>query len=76
MFVIVISQFILFFLVSLSCQPFCYPKTAPRQSMNPITHLLLSWTIADEAGLQSKDRACVTWAGVVPDLDGLFTSPI
>ena len=48
---------------------------AGDQSMNPITHLFLSWTIADEAGLQPRDRAVVTWAGVVPDLDGLSLIP-
>ncbi len=43
--------------------------------MNPITHLFLSWTVAEEAGLGSRDRACVTWAGVAPDLDGLSLLP-
>jgi len=39
--------------------------------MSPITHLLLSWSVADEAGLSGRDRALVAVAGVVADLDGL-----
>lgn len=39
--------------------------------MSPITHLLMSWTVADVGGLEGRDRALVTFAGVVPDLDGL-----
>jgi inner membrane protein len=39
--------------------------------MNPITHLLASWTLADGAGVSDRDRKIVTWAGVVPDVDGL-----
>ena len=39
--------------------------------MHPATHLLLSWTVADFARLQPRDRNLVTWCGVVPDLDGL-----
>jgi inner membrane protein len=40
--------------------------------MNPITHLLASWTLADGAGrIFDRDRKIVTWAGVAPDIDGL-----
>ncbi|MBI5384427.1 MAG: metal-dependent hydrolase [Verrucomicrobia bacterium] len=39
--------------------------------MNPVTHLLVSWTTADLAKLQPRDRALVTWCGVTPDLDAL-----
>jgi inner membrane protein len=39
--------------------------------MNPVTHLLASWTVADAACTESKDREIVTWAGMAPDLDGL-----
>lgn len=40
--------------------------------MNPITHFLIGWTVAETAGLKSRrDRALVALAGVVPDLDGL-----
>jgi len=38
--------------------------------MNPATHLLISWTVANTAALARRDRALVTLAGVVPDLDG------
>jgi hypothetical protein len=39
--------------------------------MNPITHLLASWTFADNMGLGPRDRNLVVWCGVTPDLDGL-----
>jgi inner membrane protein len=39
--------------------------------MNPITHLLMSWTLADNVVREEHDRHLITWAGVLPDLDGL-----
>jgi hypothetical protein len=39
--------------------------------MNPITHLLASWTLADNAVGDRRDRNLITWAGVLPDLDGM-----
>src|SRR5206468_8914656 len=39
--------------------------------MNPITHGLVSWLVASAAPISRRDRALVTLAGVVPDLDGL-----
>jgi membrane-bound metal-dependent hydrolase YbcI (DUF457 family) len=39
--------------------------------MNPITHFLASWTLADNGIGDARDRSLVTWAGVLPDLDGL-----
>jgi hypothetical protein len=39
--------------------------------MHPITHLLISWTLANAAGLGRRDRMLVTVAGVIPDLDGM-----
>lgn len=39
--------------------------------MNPITHFLASWTLADNAVEASRDHSLITWAGVLPDLDGL-----
>ena len=40
--------------------------------MNPITHLLLGWTVATtDRSLTRKERAAVTLAGVAPDLDGV-----
>lgn len=39
--------------------------------MSPITHLLMSWVVANAAPLSRRERAVVTLAGVVPDVDGL-----
>lgn len=39
--------------------------------MSPITHLLVSWTLADATCRDARERAIVTWAGVLPDVDGL-----
>lgn len=39
--------------------------------MNPVTHLLAGWMIADECKLETRDRAFVAWACVIPDLDGI-----
>ena len=39
--------------------------------MNPVTHLLLGWTVANTAALTPRERALVTIAGIVPDVDGL-----
>jgi membrane-bound metal-dependent hydrolase YbcI (DUF457 family) len=43
--------------------------------MNPITHLLVSWTVANADGLNRRERAMVTLAGIAPDLDGLGVIP-
>jgi len=37
--------------------------------LNPITHLLVSWVIADSSDLDTRDRAAVTISGIVPDID-------
>jgi len=39
--------------------------------VNPITHLLVGWTVAQSAKLSRRERALVTLAGVTPDLDGM-----
>ena len=39
--------------------------------MNPITHFLAGWSIAGAAGLGKRERAAVTLAGVLPDIDGV-----
>ena len=39
--------------------------------MNPITHLLISWVVADASNLNKRERAIVTLAGLVPDVDGV-----
>ena len=43
--------------------------------MNPITHFLVSWDVANAAMLDRRERAIVTLAGVAPDLDGLGAIP-
>ncbi|MHC4382435.1 MAG: metal-dependent hydrolase [Planctomycetota bacterium] len=39
--------------------------------MNPLTHLLAGWLVANTAPLSRRDRALVTLSGVIPDIDGL-----
>ena len=39
--------------------------------MNPVSHLLTGWVVANTADLTTRDRVLVTLAGVVPDIDGL-----
>jgi len=40
--------------------------------MSPITHFFMGWAVANSApSLNKRERALVTWAGVVPDVDGL-----
>lgn len=40
--------------------------------MSPITHFFMGWAVANMApSLNKRERALVTWAGVVPDVDGL-----
>ena len=43
--------------------------------MSPITHVLTGWMVANLARLDRKDRAIVTLACVVPDIDGLGIIP-
>jgi len=38
--------------------------------VNPVTHLLLSWTLAEPILDTRRDRALVTLAGLAPDVDG------
>lgn len=38
--------------------------------MNPVTHFFVSWSVANLGCANRRDRALVTLAGVVPDLDG------
>jgi inner membrane protein len=39
--------------------------------MSPITHLLMGWAVANVTpSLNKRERAFVTWASVVPDVDG------
>jgi inner membrane protein len=39
--------------------------------MNPVTHALISWGLANTCKLEKKDRILVTAAGIIPDIDGL-----
>ena len=39
--------------------------------MSPVTHFLTGWVLANSVPLSRRDRALVTLAGVVPDVDGL-----
>jgi hypothetical protein len=39
--------------------------------MNPVSHLLTGWVVANTVDLTARDRALVTLAGVLPDIDGL-----
>ncbi len=39
--------------------------------MSPFTHLVGSWLVASVTTHNPRDRKLVTWAGVVPDADGL-----
>jgi len=39
--------------------------------VNPVSHLLTGWVVANTADLTPRDRALVTLAGVLPDIDGL-----
>ena len=44
--------------------------------MSPITHFLMGWAVGNCApSLTKRERAMVTWASVVPDLDGLGIVP-
>jgi hypothetical protein len=39
--------------------------------VNPITHFLVGWSIANSCELNRRERAAVSLSAVVPDLDGL-----
>jgi len=39
--------------------------------MSPVTHFLTGWVFANSASLSRRERALVTLACVVPDVDGL-----
>jgi len=43
--------------------------------MSPVTHFFTGWVLANCARLERKDRAIVTLACVVPDIDGLGIIP-
>ena len=39
--------------------------------MSPITHFLVGWLSANSSELNPRERACVTLAGIIPDVEGL-----
>lgn len=43
--------------------------------MNPVEHLLIGWAAAQIVPLHRRDRALVTIASVIPDLDGFGALP-
>jgi len=43
--------------------------------LNPIEHLLIGWTAAQAVPLDRRDRAIVTIASVIPDIDGFGILP-
>jgi hypothetical protein len=44
--------------------------------MSPITHFFIGWGVACSApSLTKRERAIVTWASVIPDVDGLGIVP-
>ncbi len=38
--------------------------------MNPASHLLISWAVANTAAIARRDRILVTLSGIIPDIDG------
>ena len=38
--------------------------------MSPVSHFLIGWVAANSATLNRRERAVVTIAGIIPDLDG------
>jgi len=43
--------------------------------VNPIEHLFIGWTAANVVPLSRRDRALVTLASIIPDLDGFGLVP-
>jgi hypothetical protein len=39
--------------------------------MNPASHFLISWTVANTVDIPRRDRTLVTLCGVIPDIDGV-----
>ena len=39
--------------------------------MSPVSHFLIGWVVANSATLNHRERAAVTIAGIIPDIDGL-----
>src|SRR5215813_15562720 len=43
--------------------------------MSPVTHFLTGWVFANSFNLDRKDRALVTLACIIPDVDGIGIVP-
>lgn len=43
--------------------------------MNPLTHLLIGWTLAAPLGRSRRERAVITAAAIIPDLDAFGIGP-
>lgn len=43
--------------------------------LSPVTHFLSGWALANSTRFERRDRALVTWACVIPDIDGLGAIP-
>ena len=43
--------------------------------MNPATHFLVGWSVANAAPLERRDRTAVALAGIAPDVDGFGFLP-
>jgi inner membrane protein len=43
--------------------------------VNVLTHFFAGWALAQTSTTNARDRALVTWASVLPDLDGLSIVP-
>jgi hypothetical protein len=39
--------------------------------MNPASHFLIGWTVANSVNITRRDRALVAVSGVIPDIDGI-----
>jgi hypothetical protein len=43
--------------------------------MSPVRHFLTGWVIANAGPFNRRERAVITFAAVVPDIDGLGIMP-
>src|SRR5579862_6308496 len=43
--------------------------------MSPVTHILTGWVIANAGPFNRRERTLITFAAVVPDIDGLGVIP-
>ena len=55
--------------LSVSAKTTIVKIAAPLKDMNPITHFLAGWAVANIDHLERRERAAVAVAGIVPDLD-------